>query len=94
MLKLKLKRVGRKNDPQYRAVITPQNNPKKIIEYLGNYNPKLKTGAFKKERIEYWFTQGAQTSDTLWNLLISKCVIKGAKRAVKVLVKKKKEGKK
>ncbi len=90
MLKIKLKRVGRKNDPHYRIVITPHNQPKKIIEYLGYYDPLTKKNAFKKERIEYWLKQGAKVSDTLWNLLINNKIIEGAKRKIKITAKKKK----
>lgn len=87
MLKIKLKRIGRKNDPHYRAVITPQNQPKKIIEYLGHYDPITKNNAFKKERIAHWIKQGAKVSDTLWNLLVKNKAVEGVKRKLKISLK-------
>ena len=62
MLKIRLQKIGKKNAPSYRVVLvehttSPQG---KFIELLGTYNPRLKTKNFKKERIEYWLSKGAQ----------------------------------
>jgi len=45
----------------------------------------------KKERIDYWLSQGAQTSAAVHNLLINQGIIKGAKIKKKIRDKKKKE---
>lgn len=91
MLIIRLQRVGKKNQPSYRVVLAEKTYPVqgKFIEILGNYNPRLKTKAFKKERILYWISKGAQTSPTMHNLLVSEKIIEGPK--VKAWTPKKKE---
>ncbi len=81
MLKIRLTRRGRRNDPSFRLVVTEQSNPVKgkFLEDLGHYNPKLKTKVFKQERILYWLGQGAKCSATTHNLLVSEKIIEGAK---------------
>ncbi len=94
MLKIRLQRIGRKNDPAFRAVLTDSKNSTKsgrFLEILGTYNPKsadkAKEISLNAERITYWMKQGAQVSDTMHNFLVSKDIIKGKK--VNVLPKKK-----
>ena len=33
-----------------------------------------------EERVKYWISKGAQTSDTVWNLLVDKKIVTGDKR--------------
>ena len=85
MLVIRLKRVGRKNQPSYRVIVSPKGagGPKgQPVEYLGWLNPLKKTFELKKERIEYWISQGAKPSATIHNLLIKIGLIKGSKIAV------------
>lgn len=81
MLVIRLTRVGKKNQPSFRVVLTEKTNPVrgKFIEILGNYNPRLKTKALKAERIKYWLSKGAQPSATVHNLLVSENIISGPK---------------
>jgi small subunit ribosomal protein S16 len=86
MLKIRLQRIGRKNDPSFRAVLTDSKNSTKsgrFLEILGTYNPKSLENAkqtnFNNERINYWITKGARLSDTMHNFLVSENVIKGKK---------------
>jgi small subunit ribosomal protein S16 len=77
MLKIRLQKIGKKNAPSYRIVLvehttSPQG---KFIEILGTYNPRMKKKNFKKERIEYWLTKGAQASPTVFNLLVDEKII-------------------
>ena len=79
---IRLQRVGRKNNPSYRIVVTdkrtgPKSN--KHIDLLGSYNPKLGTVQVDGDKAKYWMSQGAQTSVTLHNILISQKVIEGKK---------------
>ncbi len=72
MLTIRLKRVGRKNDPSFRVVLIeskrgPQSG--KVHEILGSHNARQKKTALKRDRIEYWLSRGAQTSDTVRDLL-------------------------
>jgi len=89
MLKIRLQRVGRKNDPRFRVIVTDsRRGPKsgKYIEMLGSYDPRENTSALKAERIKYWISQGAQVSGTVHNTLVKEGIIKGDK--INVLPKK------
>lgn len=81
---IRFQRVGRKNDPAFRLVVTEKRSKPKsgAIEVLGSFHPKTKTTVFKKERILYWISKGAGLSPIAQNLLIAKGVIKGKKKAV------------
>ena len=94
MLKIRLQRIGRKNDPSFRVVLTDSKNSTKsgkFLEILGTYNPKAKEGAsgrvFDVEKIKHWISKGAQCSGTLHNFLVHDKVIEGKK--LNVLSKKK-----
>lgn len=98
MLKIRLQRIGRKNDPAFRVVLTDSKNSTKsgrFLELLGTYNPKvadkkLRTN-FTDERIKYWLSKGAKLSDTMHNFLVNDKIIEGKK--LNVLPKKKPTGK-
>lgn len=94
MLKIRLQRIGRKNDPSFRVVLTDSKNSTKsgkFLEILGTYNPKAIEKSLKKnfqnDKIKYWLKQGAKLSDTMHNFLVHDKVIEGKK--VNVLPKKK-----
>lgn len=85
MLKIRLQKVGRKNDAYYRVVVSPQGSaPRggKFLEIVGNYSPRVKTLALKKERILYWISKGAQCSDTVHNLLVKEGIVSAPKRKI------------
>ncbi len=89
MLKIRLRRVGRKHDPSFRLVVTESvRGPKSgnDVELLGNYNARTDQRKIKGERVLYWISQGAQVSDTVHNLLVDEKVIDGKK--INVLPKK------
>lgn len=82
MLKIRLQRVGRKNDPSFRVVtVDSRRGPKvgKHTEVLGSYDPKRDYIAIKGERVKYWISKGAQVSDTMHNLLVKESIIEGKK---------------
>lgn len=94
MLKIRFQRIGRKNDPSFRAVLTDSRNSTKsgkFLEILGTYNPRAKDKkAGRKldaERIKYWLGQGAQCSETMHNFLVADSIIAGKK--INVLPRKK-----
>ncbi len=92
MLIIRLMRTGKKNAPSYRVVLIKKTAPPqsgKFLEILGNYNPCSKEISLDKERIEYWLSQGVQTSDTVHNLLVNQGIIKGPKIKKKIRIKKK-----
>ena len=83
MLKIRLQRIGRRNQPYYRLVVTDSRfGPKsgRFIEVIGSYDPKAGNVDVKKDRATYWIEQGAQSSDTAFNFLVDNGVIKGTKR--------------
>ena len=90
MLKIRLQRIGRKNDPAFRAVLTDSKNSTKsgrFLEIVGTYNPKAGIANFDGERIKSLVANGAQLSPTVHNFLIHQKVLSGKK--VNVLPKKK-----
>ena len=85
MLKIRLQRIGRKNDPAFRAVLTDSKNSTKsgkFLEIVGTYNPKSGETNFKADRIKYWISKGAKLSDTMHNFLVHQKVIEGKKMNV------------
>jgi len=96
MLTIRLVRTGKKNAPSYRVVLIEKTAPPKsgkFLEILGSYNPRLKQISLKKDRIEHWLSKGAQTSDTVHNLLVGQEIIKGDKIKKKFKIKKKAKSK-
>ncbi|KKS95038.1 MAG: 30S ribosomal protein S16 [Candidatus Giovannonibacteria bacterium GW2011_GWB1_43_13] len=83
MLMIRLQRVGKRNDPSFRVVITDsQNSTKsgKFIEIVGSYDARHKDKIqLDKERILYWISKGAKATDTIHNLLIRNGIIAGKK---------------
>jgi small subunit ribosomal protein S16 len=89
MLMIRFQRIGRTNDPAFRIVLLEKERAAKaggITELLGTYNPRSKALTLKEERVKYWISKGAQPTDSIHNLLISKGVIEGKK--INVLPKK------
>jgi small subunit ribosomal protein S16 len=83
MLKIRLQRVGRKHEPTFRLVLTDSKNSTKsgkYLENLGNFDSRHgEDSVFKTDRITYWMSKGAQVSNTVHNMLISKKIIEGKK---------------
>jgi small subunit ribosomal protein S16 len=85
MLMIRLQRVGRKNDPSFRVVLTDSKNSAKsgkFKEILGSYNVKTGEVLFKADRIAYWTKEGAQTSATVHNFLVHQKLVDGKKKNV------------
>lgn len=81
MLKLRLKRVGRKHDPSFRIVVIESSKPAKgrYLEAVGFYNPRLKELELNKDRASYWISNGAQPTPVVHNILVKEGVIEGEK---------------
>lgn len=84
MLMIRLQRVGRKNDPAFRVILTEKRARPKTsgIERLGSFHPKTKHVVLKNDRILYWLSKGAHVSPTVHNILVTKGVITGKKLPV------------
>ena len=80
---IRLQRVGRKNIPTFRVVVTDKRNSTKsgrYLEVLGAYDPRkdgIKT--IKADRVKHWISHGAKTTGTIHNLLLSEKIITGKK---------------
>lgn len=95
MLTLRFQRVGKKHDTTFRVVAVDSrfsSKSGKVKEVLGWWDPRQDRFELKKERIEYWLKNGAQVSDSCYNLLIKAKIIEGKKRPVVIHKKKTKEG--
>jgi len=82
MLRIRLQRIGRRNDPSFRVVVAEHTcGPKsgKFVERVGSRNPKTKETNLNAERIKYWLSVGAKASDTVHNLLVSAGIVEGKK---------------
>jgi len=64
MLKIRLNRRGKKNQPSYRVVVIPARSKRngKYIQSIGFYNPLSKPPTIKIDRKAYkqWLQKGAQ----------------------------------
>ena len=89
MLKIRLQRTGRKNDPHFRLIVTESTlKPKtsQFAEIVGTYNVKAGIFEAKADRVKHWMSVGAQVTPTAYNLLVTKGVLTGKK--INVLPKK------
>ncbi len=95
MLTIRLSRVGKIKQPSYRLVVSEKSKDPwgDVLEILGTYNPRREPAdvQFKTDRIAYWLGKGAQTSDTVWNLLVDCKLVTGEKRKKVRLSKRRKE---
>ena len=75
MVKIRLKRLGRKNHPFWRINAIDARSPRdgKVLEELGYYDPtnkdKAKQVVVDKARVDYWIKVGAQPSDRVAKFL-------------------------
>jgi len=72
MLKLRLKRIGRKKSPFYRLVIMENQNRRNghAIEEVGYYNPITKEFRFNENKVLKWLNYGSIPTQTVLDLLI------------------------
>ena len=73
MLKIRLRRVGKKKHPMYRIVVADSRAPRDgaFVEALGYYHPlnNPSTIVLNEERAKHWLDHGAQPSDRVAKLL-------------------------
>jgi small subunit ribosomal protein S16 len=72
-VKIKLKRLGKIRNPQYRVVIADARNKRdgRSIEEIGLYHPKEQPSLIQidSERAQYWLGVGAQPTEAVLALL-------------------------
>jgi small subunit ribosomal protein S16 len=73
MLKIRLRRSGKKNHAQYRIVVAEHTAPiqGKFIDLVGSYDPHTKVVNVKKDLVLEWVNKGALPSNTVAKLLNS-----------------------
>jgi small subunit ribosomal protein S16 len=73
MVRLKLRRHGKKKQPTYRLVAADSHSPRdgRFIEILGHYNPRTEppTLVLKTEKIVEWLKKGAQPTEAVRQIL-------------------------
>ena len=71
--KIRLRRMGARNNPFYRVVVADSRSPRngRFIEEIGYYDPKSDPAVIKidTEKAEEWIKKGAQPTDTVKRLL-------------------------
>jgi len=76
MLKIRLRRMGARNRPHYRIVVSDSRSTARaeVLEELGAYDPKREPTviSFDRERARYWIGRGANVSPTVQSLLAGK----------------------
>ena len=73
MLRIRLRRVGKKGNPSYRIVVAESSSPRDgaYLEWIGNYDPMADPPAItiKEDRAAQWLSKGAQPSDAVARIL-------------------------
>jgi small subunit ribosomal protein S16 len=73
MVKIRLRRTGKKNQPSYRIVVADARSPRdgRFIDNIGYYNPLTdpETVVFDKARALYWVANGAQPTEAVERML-------------------------
>ena len=81
MLRIRLRRVGKKKRPAYRVVVADSRAPRDgaFIETLGLYDPLTDPATFTidEEKAKKWIQQGAKPSETVVKLMVRQGLLPG-----------------
>ena len=73
MLRIRLRRIGKKKQPYYRVVVADQRAPRDgdFVEVIGHYNPRTQPSTIElnEERVKHWLSVGAQPTETVHRVL-------------------------
>ena len=73
MLRIRLRRVGKKKQPSYRIVVADSRAPRNgaFVDQVGHYNPLVDPPAITldEERVLRWLRVGAQPSEPVQHML-------------------------
>jgi small subunit ribosomal protein S16 len=72
VLMIRLSRMGARKQPHYRIVVIEKARARngRPVEVVGTYNPRTNPASvdFKRDRVDYWVSKGAQMSDRVGKL--------------------------
>jgi len=72
-VKLRLTRIGKKKQPQYRIVVADSRSPRdgRFIEILGHYDPRQDPSVLTvdNDKAVKWMSEGAQPTERVAKLL-------------------------
>ena len=72
-VRVRLTRVGSKQNPHWRVVVADQRSPRdgRIIEAIGHYNPQTDPSTIEidDDRLQHWLSRGAQPTNTVKQLM-------------------------
>lgn len=72
MVRIRLRRVGFRNQPSYRIVVAEKESPRdgRFLEIVGFYNPRTNPSELeiKEDRVFNWLEHGAQPSESVSSL--------------------------
>jgi small subunit ribosomal protein S16 len=85
VIKLRLKRLGKKREASYRIVVAPSTSRRdgRPIAEVGFYNPRNDEVRLDEAAIADWLKKGAQPTDTVRSLLAKANLIEAKKRVFK-----------
>ena len=73
MLKIRLRRTGKRNQASYRIVVADSKKPRDgaFVDHLGHYNPRLDPPevVIDEARAREWISKGAQPSEAVQRIL-------------------------
>lgn len=73
MVKIRLRRMGSRNHPAFRIIVSDSRRAptSAALEELGYYDPDAEPAVFEldRARYDYWLEHGAQASDTIRTLV-------------------------
>ncbi len=81
MLRIRLKRIGKKKQPAYRIVVADSRSPRDgwPVKEIGHYNPMTNPPevVIDGDRGMYWVSQGAQPSEAVNRILVRQGLVQG-----------------
>jgi small subunit ribosomal protein S16 len=79
VLRIRLRRVGKKKQPRYRIVVADSRAPRDgaFVEAIGTYNPLTNPASvmLDEERARAWLEKGARPSDRAVKILADKGLV-------------------
>jgi small subunit ribosomal protein S16 len=85
LLRIRLRRVGKKKQPIYRLVVADSKAPRDgaSVEVIGRYNPLTEPATLEidEEKALSWLRRGAQPSEAAAKLLARKGIIEKPAKA-------------